>query len=105
MSTKHTPGPWREYDPHFLGVAVAADGEQPNSSRIIADVSGGREATEEECANARLIAAAPDLKDSLRFARAELVRLQGVVDAVNSSLISDVLRDIDESLAKAEGKS
>lgn len=62
--TKHTPGPWDlcEAHPCSHGARVLA------GCRIIATVVGGigRRATKSGRANARLIAAAPDLLEALR---------------------------------------
>jgi len=56
MSTSHTPGPWRKkYDTH-----VYAEGHQ-----LIA-ICEGAETWQETFANARLLAAAPDLLVALR---------------------------------------
>jgi len=60
-NTKHTPGPWH-YDPHYLTVQVDStwmddDNDKPVKC-IIARVN--------EDANARLIAAAPELLEALQ---------------------------------------
>ena len=68
MTTKHTPGPWimRPVDPH------AAYGSRDVTTRgngLVAQVwSGFRGDPAIAVANARLIAAAPDLLDALRDA-------------------------------------
>lgn len=75
---KHTPGPWQQFDdggainerhtygPEYADCAWGPDG--PGHS-LIADCSPhGQRATEETIANARLIAAAPELLDALEAA-------------------------------------
>mgnify|MGYP003480899704 FL=1 len=73
MSTKHTPGPWRFFDnagSNMQGYSqpsgVAGTGE--NLGQLICgcfgDVRGGEE---QASANARLIAAAPDLLAALQL--------------------------------------
>jgi hypothetical protein len=60
MNTKHTPGPWRTdvSDPAFVNYDVRTD------DTIICTM-GIEMPTEEEAANARLIAAAPELLEAL----------------------------------------
>ncbi len=66
MSAQHTPGPWLAVDGSTTGRAVIAP-EQPKVRRNVAAVGGqNREA------NARLIAAAPDLFNALAAALDEI---------------------------------
>lgn len=63
-TTKHTPGPWKIYQSQATmpRVIVSADGSS------VADANAGFPCAEDEQdANARLIAAAPDLLDALRI--------------------------------------
>lgn len=93
--SKHAPGPWRTQPwPHErecmgadLGAmaVVGADGISP------AVVWGGLESSE---ANARLIAAAPDLLEALKYARM-YVETEGP---------EDELEMVDAAIAKAEGR-
>ena len=70
MATKHTLGPWRdsgEYDSHagYWDTTIVGDGEDVDESFVAIVRSGnGREQVR---ANARLIAAAPELLQSLLF--------------------------------------
>ena len=57
MNAKHTPGPWIAEDDQSI---YAADGD---GRRLIAECHAGHK--EERAANARLIAAAPDLLAAL----------------------------------------
>lgn len=57
--SKHTPGPWYfdpEHRPHHYGCNVGAE-----TGECIATVAPGENGDSETIANARLIAAAPDL--------------------------------------------
>lgn len=94
MKAKHTPGPWKqsEYSSDiqvrsgFTECALVRPiihGDNPTGQRI------------EQIANARLIAAAPELLMALRFAR----RIIGCNDCGTD----DVLGPIDEIIAKATG--
>lgn len=56
MEAKHTPGPWKT-EPRFPFVRIVADG-----APCVAETGGWNDREREEMhANARLIAAAPDL--------------------------------------------
>jgi hypothetical protein len=59
MTSKHTPGPWEFFDTLCIGVMSAQSD--------VAHCSGydGNRSRDEELANARLIAAAPDLLAAL----------------------------------------
>ena len=67
-TTQHTPGPWSmEYDD---GVWISGPDKNAN---VLCDIIGriddreaGTQITDEDLANARLIAAAPDLLEALR---------------------------------------
>ena len=66
MSAKHTPGPWRSRN--RLGSGNWKDERSigvESFEWIIADVCGDIDHTDEARANARLIAAAPDLLQAL----------------------------------------
>lgn len=64
--TRHTPGPWRA-DAQYIG-AVNGSPVPIASSHLEWFTAPGGPAHEEACANARLIAAAPDLLAALRWA-------------------------------------
>ena len=93
MTTKHTPGPWHDKD----GIIRTAD----NAMLALVYSNGVGSVT----ANARLIAAAPDL----------LAALRGCVDALNSHVRSEfegvwlesdfesLLSPYRAAIAKAEG--
>lgn len=93
MSQQHTPGPWR-----------AVNGKVTNrtGSHFIADCGSlaahpaPKDGAAEIVANARLIAAAPELLEALRFVLEDARKYRGQVSAVT-------LRILDEVVAKAEG--
>lgn len=59
--SKHTPGPWKYYDEEGYNFGIGSEG-----GRHVADVSHNANIpTGEKRANARLIAAAPDLLKAL----------------------------------------
>lgn len=68
-NAKHTPGPWVAYDWGYSHWGVQADrrkGSQNIGRKIAAiDNRAGQDAGPEEEANARLIAASPDLLDAV----------------------------------------
>ena len=64
MSTNHTPGPWATIGQHEVVVCAKLDGfVAPICSAVEV---GGRRTHEEAKANARLIAAAPELFAALK---------------------------------------
>jgi hypothetical protein len=88
---KHTPGPW-QYESRPLGSAIAKDGYCLATAHGTIAIKGGQWPHE---ANARLIAAAPDLLDAAERAEWWLSTISG------SEAIRAVLR---AAIAKAEGK-
>ena len=101
---KHTPGPWRQYNPD--GRAIWSD-RRGIGERAIAKVYGP---TTRECmetfANARLIAAAPEL---LEAARKKLADCRDYGECNDAALMpgeycSTECADLARSIAKAEGR-
>jgi hypothetical protein len=89
----HTPGPW-EYesqDPHALGKITSDDGT------LVAEVHGDWDDDHSTEANARLIAAAPDLLAACKLAveRLEVCSYQGDEDSF--------VEEIAAAIARAEG--
>lgn len=88
MGTKHTPGPWK-LERHGKGHGYDVVGGGPEPETVVYDVRNTRH--EQALANARLIAAAPDL----------LAALKDVLFATKGS--SGILDRAREAVAKAEG--
>jgi hypothetical protein len=94
MTTQHTPGPW-SIDP-YLGVVACG--------RIIALT--GVDAGFHRDANARLIAAAPDLLEVLKKSREGIESMTTWEHADDPARpFSDCLKLIDAAIAKATGDS
>jgi len=73
MTTKHTPGPWRAFEHSWCDTSIVADGFDHGICSL--DINHATEESQEAdaalmAANARLIAAAPDLLESLHEIRA-----------------------------------
>ena len=131
-TVKHTPGPW--YAPHFADdtctcncrsvvsecyAGAICTVEFDNGLRI---EDGGNDAPplDQAKANARLIAAAPDLLEALKSARTiiqedrddmfEAVTVAGIestmdeIDRLGIERLDAVLSTIDAALSKAEGR-
>lgn len=82
METKHTPGPWRyDYAPGYCGELLAANGT------TLAEF-----VTEPSEANARLIAAAPDL-------------LEALIDIAEKSTDAGAIECARAAIAKATGEA
>lgn len=90
--SKHTPAPWemgRANRPAFANNGIWAGGF------VICDMCNDGYGEEEQLANARLIASAPELLDALK----EIVRLgEGILEPTREL---DIAR---QAIAKAEGK-
>lgn len=94
----HTPGQWNDYG----GLGIMADGKR------IADVFSSAVGDKEARANARLIAATPELLEAakasleqLLFAESLLNSMKGVPDNVKSPLL-DAISKLRAILSKAE---
>ena len=97
MITHHTPGPWH-YSPdvslHNTALVYGAD------KYLVADAGRiHRRQPEEQIANAKLIAAAPDLLDALR----DMTEFYAQVTASPDE--DSVLAAARAAIAKAEGRS
>jgi len=114
MSTKHTPGPWIYlYDGSGDFSVYGVDGAEVGTAwSKDAHFMGNGEASYRNEANARLIAAAPELLEALEvLARLDIADLGGRPDDYpvygrNNSLIScgDV-RKVRAAIAKAKGEA
>lgn len=92
-SSAHTPGPWQMEDPLDKNPQRGPGGERIHKvvgtgfgSGLVADVSAWWTDVETARANARLIAAAPELLEALLDAVAELRNAGYVCDSANALL-------------------
>ena len=90
MNTKHTPGPWRALESKSSQHQVWK-GDDHIASAWGTDVPG-----DEQLANARLIAAAPELLDALK-------RIVSVASVELTGRRDDVLEQARAAIAKATG--
>lgn len=107
MNTKHTPGPWdvsRPLSPDHPWISARCNHDRaPDGSEFYMSVSG-------LCneADARLIAAAPEMLEAIRFARNELMLVRdghtgGVPNSI-VALIPEAIERIDAAIAAATGE-
>lgn len=93
--SKHTPGPWSEVPPQNEG---ANSLRIFSGSKLVGLASNSDMSDDELEANARLIAAAPDLLEALRSARTFASIVEG--DAAQQMCIH-----FDQVIRKAEGET
>ncbi len=118
MSQHHVPGPWhvREWSCHAATTIGVPSNDREGWFDVVAECSGigGRFTSEQELANASLIAAAPDMLTMLRQlagecaacgGSAEIVRGRGPAPEDEYSEPCDDCHDIRQVIAKAEGRS
>ena len=68
--SKHTPGPWRVGEYKYKGIEISRDYSYPVRIAIVESWAADPKAAQQEAqANARLIAAAPELLEALRDIR------------------------------------
>jgi len=96
MNTKHTPGPW----------SVCNDGHETQSTFLIGtnenpDVARIYDITKEAPANAKLIAAAPELLAALQMAYADLVKAANERGQTNDFTTSAEAKVIRAAIEKA----
>lgn len=93
--SRHTPGPWLARYGDRVTRADDTDG-----SKSIAHVYGWREHPEQQEANQKLIAAAPELLDVLKRLSSFDVKHQGAVEGPYAF----ILKQARDAIAKAEGR-
>lgn len=102
MTNKHTPGPWRVMKANPSLVLGGALGY------LVANCQNGRKSNDEDEANARLIAAAPETaseRDRLKEINAELLAaLQKVLHHIPVN-DADVMWAARSAIAKATGQA
>jgi hypothetical protein len=94
-----TPGPWRVETDEFD--IVASDGE------LLATIFPMSQGKGDAEANARLIAAAPDLLEALKIAHATIYALAKIHDPAWQIYVNRApeMLQIEAAIAKAEGRS
>lgn len=95
MNTEHTPGPWSRADS-----VVVTTMETHHYMTWIANCSVGGAGSSEQLANARLVAAAPELLDALKDAIELIESLDG---KDNSCAPMTDISDLRAIVAKATG--
>lgn len=91
MSTQHTPGPWA-FVAEGTAYAINTHDSEGHVDAYIADTIGGL-GPDVDLANARLIAAAPDLLYALEF-----------VMSAHGEQLSTAFEYAQRAIAKAEGR-
>lgn len=104
MGTQHTPGPWK-WDESWGAIVV----DRPDMQKLICPMwTGcdrarmGRDVVDEDLANARLIAAAPDLLEACKIAEGAFGALASV-NNLPSGWHRSVVVPLLAAIAKAEG--
>lgn len=101
MKAKHTPGPWRVFEHSWCDTSIGAPGTSNAICRL--DINHATEESQEAdeaqmAANARLIAAAPELLEALKACAAvcagETTNKRGLISALEQARAA---------LAKCEG--
>lgn len=98
--SKHTPGPWRIFETDH-GSKIIGIGSEDGAG--VADAGFGLWGgdSDEARANARLVAAAPELLEALKY----LVMHCKGLDRFEGNPINEAIRAGREAIAKAEGRS
>jgi hypothetical protein len=89
--SQHTPGPWAA-----IGGGWIVNHKDERVASVNTDLIG-------DTANARLIAAAPEMYRALQDAEARLLTLANIA-AVGTPMHSHVLKQVRAAIAKAEGR-
>lgn len=108
MADKHTPGPWifaeavegRYTKTDMRRIRSASEGFEHGAVCEVYGINDGTEA----CANARLIAAVPELLEALRITRGKIASLSpaGTLDPFEP--YREWLAMLDRTIAKATGE-
>lgn len=109
MSAQHTPGPWRVFNHSWSDTSILADGF--DHGICLLDINHATEESQEAdealmAANARLIAAAPELLEMLGIARNYIeATVLNASSPKTRENYSGCLRRIDAAIAKATGSA
>lgn len=100
--SKHTPGPWKSVNHSWSDTSILAPDFDHAICRL--DINHATEESQEAdeaqmAANARLIAAAPELLEALRIVRDTLPHING-----NASSVNSLLKLTGAAIAKATGE-
>jgi hypothetical protein len=114
MAAKHTPGPWKAAPySSVVGCPVSAQPDKRKNTFVVAGVHGAAAEDDDERrleveANARLIAAAPELLDLAKLFARTVVYYAGIDekdgDDEGARLKRLALANIEAVIAKAEGR-
>jgi hypothetical protein len=103
MGASFTPGPWR-VDPRYASDIQTADGALEIAGVAATILTGGEKPElEARFANARLIAAAPELYGALDKLRNDFAAFMSDVLGSSDAEIANWLTPADAALAKARG--
>lgn len=99
MSDKHTPGPWKVWDPVIDGGDIVTAGDWPHvmtgDGLAVCDLCDwGSLDIDEQRANSRLISAAPEMLGAL-------VRVSRVLDSYAEDAFAELQMQIRAAIAKA----
>lgn len=97
MATQHTPGPWKAEAPSEYGISIVAPSGGSLGCAWPEDLLGNMH---DAVANARLIAAAPDLLEALSAAQAALAMMTAP-DAIKATSVQHAWAQAVEAEAKA----
>ena len=93
MSHSFTPGPWHNFgrQPSVAGLPHSAVGAKTLLARVYSEAYGD---DAQETANARLIAAAPDLLEALQWYEAKAVQMGRAAIHQDSKLMLALMKEI-----------
>ena len=110
--SKHTPGPWKApLISSFMGAANSTTGfvwaEEPHGGPVATICTSVANPDTARTANARLIAAAPDMLDALKSLQQPLLVAIDIAgqNTTEEEMLSKAYHDVQDAIAKAEGES
>lgn len=109
--TKHTPGPWHASGTKVFGLdAITSEQDHPRHLICMIPHAVDPKNNPDQVANARLIAAAPNLLEALQFMyeavseiRSEEWPVKGLGIGVSPSHLDALLRKAEAAIEKAQG--
>lgn len=106
LTVKYTPGPWAIGGPDDAYIFAGTDASEKRIAEIVEDdLDSGYDycSTEEADANARLIAAAPEMLEALQVAETVLILLKHEVEGLRFNG-KNVLPRVQTAIRKAKGE-